>query len=134
MLGDTGVEGMGFDTGWKKDGIWNYFASFHGHAQLCPGRGREEGGDMPHNRASTEPILPATHDLFDPTADFAVRRRHVHRHVERPDRLSRGVGKSHGHVWLLVTRPRFPACARPGPAAAAYLGPSATATGASTAP
>jgi hypothetical protein len=91
MLRDTEVEGMVFDTGWVKGGIWNYFASFYGHAQLWQGQGHgaartlyafarhaaptrvwreeqlplgqgnEEHGDMPHNWASAEFIRLATH-------------------------------------------------------------------------
>ena len=84
MLRATKVEGMVFDTGWMKDGIWTYFASFYGHAALWMGhgdeaaqvlydfanhavptrvwreeqkplgKGIEEVGDMPHNWASAE--------------------------------------------------------------------------------
>jgi hypothetical protein len=93
MLQATKVQGMVFDTGWMRDGIWNYFASFYGHAQLWQGRGREaahvlydfarhacptrvwreeqkpvgkgaeEVGDMPHNWASAEFIRLTTHLL-----------------------------------------------------------------------
>lgn len=93
MLRATKVQGMVFDTGWMKAGIWNYFASFYGHAELWQGRGREaaqvlydfarhscptrvwreeqkpvgkgneEVGDMPHNWASAEFIRLATHLL-----------------------------------------------------------------------
>ena len=41
MLRATKVEGMVFDTGWMKDGIWTYFASFYGHAVLWMGHGDE---------------------------------------------------------------------------------------------
>ena len=91
MLRATKVEGMVLDTGWMAGGIWTYFASFYGHAQLWQGRGREaaetlyafaqhacptrvwreeqkpvgqgsdEVGDMPHNWASAEFIRLATH-------------------------------------------------------------------------
>jgi hypothetical protein len=91
MLRATKVEGMVFDTGWMTAGIWTYFASFYGHAQLWQGRGREaaealyafaqhacpmrvwreeqkpagkgsdEVGDMPHNWASAEFIRLTTH-------------------------------------------------------------------------
>ena len=93
MLRATKVEGMVFDTGWMKDGIWTYFASFYGHAVLWMGHGDEaaqvlydfanhaaptrvwreeqkpvgqrveEVGDMPHNWASAEFIRLATHLL-----------------------------------------------------------------------
>jgi arylsulfatase A-like enzyme len=91
MLSATKVQGMVYDTGWMKEGIWTYFASFYGHAQLWQGRGREaahvlyafarhacptrvwreeqkpvgkgdkEVGDMPHNWASAEFIRLTTH-------------------------------------------------------------------------
>jgi hypothetical protein len=93
MLRATKVEGMVLDTGWMTGGIWTYFASFYGHAQLWEGRGREaaeslyafaqhaspmrvwreeqkpvglgsdEVGDMPHNWASAEFIRLAMHLL-----------------------------------------------------------------------
>jgi hypothetical protein len=93
MLRATKVEGMVFDTGWIKDGIWTYFASFYGHAVLWMGHGdeaaqvlydfanhaaptrvwreeqkpvgkpQEEVGDMPHNWASAEFIRLAAHLL-----------------------------------------------------------------------
>lgn len=93
MLHDTKVQGLVLDTGWMKDGLWTYFASFYGHAQLWQGHGREaaellydfarhaaptrvwreeqkplgqeveEVGDMPHNWASAEFIRLATHLL-----------------------------------------------------------------------
>jgi hypothetical protein len=93
MLRATKVEGMVFDTGWMRDGIWTYFASFYGHAALWmghgdeaaqmlydfanhavptrvwreeqkpQGKGVEEVGDMPHNWASAEFIRLATHLL-----------------------------------------------------------------------
>ncbi|MGA2031353.1 MAG: hypothetical protein ABSG68_03785 [Thermoguttaceae bacterium] len=91
MFRATKVQGMVFDTGWMKDGLWTYFASFYGHALLWEGEGREaaevlydfanhaaptrvwreeqkpdgrggdEVGDMPHNWASAEFIRLATH-------------------------------------------------------------------------
>ena len=91
MLRATKVEGMVCDTGWMAGGIWGYFASFYGHAQLWNGNGREaaeslyalaqhacpmrvwveeqattlqapnQSGDMPHNWASAEFIRLATH-------------------------------------------------------------------------
>lgn len=91
MLDAPDVEGLVYDTGWMKDGLWTYFASFMGHAHLwngnagralaCleamadhaapvlvwreeqkpSGRGDEEVGDMPHNWASAEFIRLAFH-------------------------------------------------------------------------
>ena len=93
MLERTEQEGMVVGTGWDHDGIWNYFASFYGHAWLWQGDGvkaakslyamanhasptlvwREEHntsdnayafvGDMPHNWASAEFIRLAVHML-----------------------------------------------------------------------
>lgn len=93
MLHATKVEGLVFDTGWMKNGLWTYFASFYGHAILWQGHGREavsslydfanhaspvrvwreeqkpsgkgneEVGDMPHNWASAEFIRLTTHLL-----------------------------------------------------------------------
>lgn len=93
MLEDTEREGMVYGTGWDATGIWNYFASFYGHAWLWQGEGqkaakslyafgnhaaptlvwREEQslkgekfrkvGDMPHNWASAEFIRLAIHLL-----------------------------------------------------------------------
>lgn len=93
MLEATEKEGMVFGTGWVADGIWNYFASFYGHAWLWLGQGDkarkalygfgnhaaptlvwreeqslkgtpfEEFGDMPHNWASAEFIRLAVHLL-----------------------------------------------------------------------
>ncbi|MGC8886753.1 MAG: hypothetical protein ACP5MG_06305 [Verrucomicrobiia bacterium] len=84
MLGSVEKEGLIFDTGWLKDGIWTYCGSFYGHSLLWLGQGekaaktliafanhssplmvwREEQmpagkgenyvGDMPHNWASAE--------------------------------------------------------------------------------
>jgi hypothetical protein len=91
MLEATEREGMVYGTGWDATGIWNYFASFYGHAWLWQGNGlkaaqslfamgnhasptlvwREEQslkgerfkkvGDMPHNWASAEFIRLAIH-------------------------------------------------------------------------
>lgn len=91
MLEATKREGMVYGTGWDAEGIWNYFASFYGHAQLWQGNGREAVealyafanhasptlcwreeqalrdekfnivGDMPHNWASAEFIRLAVH-------------------------------------------------------------------------
>jgi hypothetical protein len=93
MLHNTLQEGMVMGTGWLIDGIWNYFASFYGHACLWmnqPDKAieslyafanhasplyawREEQnprdlqakyvGDMPHNWASAEFVRLAVHLL-----------------------------------------------------------------------
>jgi hypothetical protein len=93
MLHTTLQEGMVMGTGWIIDGIWNYFASFYGHACLWMGERekavqslyafanhasplfawREEHnprdlprhfvGDMPHNWASAEFVRLAIHLL-----------------------------------------------------------------------
>lgn len=93
MLEATEREGMVYGTGWDATGIWNYFASFYGHAWLWEGNGkkaaqvlaafanhaaptlvwREEQslrgaqfkkvGDMPHNWASAEFIRLTIHLL-----------------------------------------------------------------------
>ena len=41
MLEATEREGMVYGTGWDATGIWNYFASFYGHAWLWQGNGRK---------------------------------------------------------------------------------------------
>ncbi|MBN2216166.1 MAG: hypothetical protein JW719_02190 [Pirellulales bacterium] len=93
MLATYLREGMVTTTGWLTDGIWNYFASFYGHALLWQGDGRGaakqlyafanhaspllawleeqgyrgetayENGDMPHNWASAEFVRLAIHML-----------------------------------------------------------------------
>src|SRR5208282_3078601 len=93
MLQATEREGMVYGTGWDAAGIWNYFASFYGHAWLWQGNGRKAAevlyayanhaspvldwreeqslqgekfrkvGDMPHNWASAEFIRLAVHLL-----------------------------------------------------------------------
>jgi len=93
MLEATEQEGMVVGTGWDAEGIWNYFASFYGHAWLWNGRGRKAArclyamanhaspllawreeqntrdmpwhfvGDMPHNWASAEFIRLTVHLL-----------------------------------------------------------------------
>jgi hypothetical protein len=93
MLQATEKEGMVYGTGWEADGIWNYFASFYGHAWLWEGHGRKAAqilyayanhaapvldwreeqslrgapfqkvGDMPHNWASAEFIRLTVHLL-----------------------------------------------------------------------
>jgi hypothetical protein len=93
MLEATEREGMVFGTGWDAAGIWNYFASFYGHAWLWQGNGRKAAqvlaafadhasptlvwreeqslkgetfkkvGDMPHNWASAEFIRLTVHLL-----------------------------------------------------------------------
>ena len=93
MLEATEREGMVYGTGWDATGIWNYFASFYGHAWLWQGNGRKAAemlyafanhaapvldwreeqslkgkpykkvGDMPHNWASAEFIRLTVHLL-----------------------------------------------------------------------
>jgi len=93
MLEATEREGMVYGTGWDATGIWNYFASFYGHAWLWQGNGRKAAqslyafanhaapmlvwreeqslkgkrykkvGDMPHNWASAEFIRLTVHML-----------------------------------------------------------------------
>lgn len=93
MLQATEREGMVYGTGWDATGIWNYFASFYGHAWLWQGNGRKAAdalyafanhaaptlvwreeqslsgepfkkvGDMPHNWASAEFVRLAIHLL-----------------------------------------------------------------------
>ena len=43
MLAATEREGMVYGTGWMPHGIWNYFASFYGHAWLWQGNGQQGG-------------------------------------------------------------------------------------------
>ncbi|MHC4890530.1 MAG: hypothetical protein ACYTEO_13820 [Planctomycetota bacterium] len=94
MLDATQKEGLIYGTGWLPDGIWNYAASFYGHAHLWLGHGkktastlyafgnhacpllcwREEQnvvgekenycGDMPHNWASAEFIRMVRHVMI----------------------------------------------------------------------
>lgn len=93
MLRSVENQGLVFDTGWLKEGIWTYFASFYGHAWLWLGdgdkaartlyafgnhaspllcwreeqmpvdRGEQVVGDMPHNWASAEFIRLTRHCL-----------------------------------------------------------------------
>ncbi|MGA7703011.1 MAG: hypothetical protein WCB27_25730 [Thermoguttaceae bacterium] len=93
MLKTYEKEGMVTTTGWLTGGIWNYFASFYGHAWLWQGDGQKdtkvlyayanhasplgawieeqglrnepirENGDMPHNWASAEFIRLTVHLL-----------------------------------------------------------------------
>jgi hypothetical protein len=93
MLKTYEKEGMVTTTGWLTGGIWNYFASFYGHAWLWQGDGQKaaevlyayanhasplgawieeqglrnepirENGDMPHNWASAEFIRLTIHLL-----------------------------------------------------------------------
>jgi hypothetical protein len=93
MMQATEREGMVYGTGWDVTGIWNYFASFYGHAWLWQGNGRKAAevlyafanhsapmliwreeqslkgekykivGDMPHNWASAEFIRLTVHLL-----------------------------------------------------------------------
>ncbi|MEK7676916.1 MAG: hypothetical protein AAB676_13870 [Verrucomicrobiota bacterium] len=94
MLQSVEAQGLVLDTGWLKDGIWNYFASFYGHAwlwlgsggkaaetlyafgnhaspllvwreeQMPVGQGEQVVGDMPHNWASAEFIRLVRHSLI----------------------------------------------------------------------
>jgi hypothetical protein len=94
MLDSTQQEGLIFGTGWLPDGIWNYAASFYGHAHiwldhgkkgaatlyafgnhasplLCwreeqnpQGQKEHQVGDMPHNWASAEFIRMVRHLLI----------------------------------------------------------------------
>jgi hypothetical protein len=93
MLKTYEKEGMVTTTGWLTGGIWNYFASFYGHALLWQGNGQKaakvlydyanhasplhawieeqglkhepirENGDFPHNWASAEFIRLTVHLL-----------------------------------------------------------------------
>jgi hypothetical protein len=94
MLDATEKEGLIYGTGWLPKGIWNYAASFYGHAHIWLGhgkkaastlyafgnhasellcwreeqnvKGREEEycGDMPHNWASAEFIRMVRHMMI----------------------------------------------------------------------
>ncbi len=94
MLDANEKEGLIHGTGWLPEGIWNYAASFYGHAHLWLGHGRKAGatlyafanhaspllcwreeqnlvgaredycGDMPHNWASAEFIRLTRHCLL----------------------------------------------------------------------
>jgi hypothetical protein len=94
MLDAHEKEGLIHGTGWLADGIWNYAASFYGHAHLWLGHGRKAAatlyafgnhagpllcwreeqnltgaseeycGDMPHNWASAEFIRLIRHCLI----------------------------------------------------------------------
>lgn len=94
MLDATQREGLIYGTGWLPEGIWNYAASFYGHAHLWIGHGKETAsifyafanhasplhcwreeqnpvgekenycGDMPHNWASAEFIRMVRHILI----------------------------------------------------------------------
>lgn len=91
MLDANQREGLIYGTGWIPDGIWNYAASFYGHAHLWLGHGRKAAatlyafgnhaspllcwreeqnvvgdaphfvGDMPHNWGSAEFIRMVRH-------------------------------------------------------------------------
>jgi hypothetical protein len=93
MLKAVEQQGLVLDTGWLKNGIWNYFASFYAHAwlwlgdadkaartlyafgnhaspllvwreeQMPVGKGDAVVGDMPHNWASAEFIRLVRHAL-----------------------------------------------------------------------
>jgi hypothetical protein len=94
MLDSTQEEGLIFGTGWIKNGVWNYGASFYGHVHIwlkhgkkaaatlyafgnhaCPlltwreeqnlvGKSESYCGDMPHNWASAEFIRMVRHLLI----------------------------------------------------------------------
>lgn len=94
MLDSNQQEGLIYGTGWLADGIWNYAASFYGHAHIwldhgkkaaatlyafgnhaCPllcwreeqnpqGQKEYQVGDMPHNWASAEFIRMVRHLLI----------------------------------------------------------------------
>ncbi len=94
MLDSNQQEGLIYGTGWLPDGIWNYAASFYGHAHIwldhgkkaaatlyafgnhaCPllcwreeqnpqGQKEHQVGDMPHNWASAEFIRMVRHLLI----------------------------------------------------------------------
>ena len=94
MLDATEKEGLVYGTGWLPDGVWNYAASFYGHAHLWLGHGKkmaatfyafgnhacpllcwkeeqnllgekdDECGDMPHNWASAEFIRMVRHMMI----------------------------------------------------------------------
>jgi len=94
MLDATERQGLIYGTGWLPDGIWNYAASFYGHAHLWLGHGRKTAsvlyafanhacpllcwreeqnlvgepekycGDMPHNWASAEFIRMVRHMMI----------------------------------------------------------------------
>jgi hypothetical protein len=94
MLDSNQREGLIYGTGWLPDGIWNYAASFYGHAHIwldhgkkaaatlyafgnhaCPllcwreeqnpqGQKENQVGDMPHNWASAEFIRMVRHLLI----------------------------------------------------------------------
>ncbi|MHC4309829.1 MAG: hypothetical protein ACYSSN_07790 [Planctomycetota bacterium] len=94
MLDSNQQEGLIYGTGWLPDGIWNYAASFYGHAHIwldhgkkaaatlyafgnhaCPllcwreeqnpqGQKENQVGDMPHNWASAEFIRIVRHLLI----------------------------------------------------------------------
>jgi hypothetical protein len=94
MLDAHEKEGLIHGTGWLADGIWNYAASFYGHAHLWLGHGRKAAatlyafanhaspllcwreehnltgakeeycGDMPHNWASAEFLRLTRHCLI----------------------------------------------------------------------
>jgi len=102
MLDANQHEGLILGTGWDPAGIWNYAASFYGHAHLWLGHGRKAAatfyafanhacpllcwreeqnprrepekyiGDMPHNWASAEFIRMVRHMLV------LERRRELH--------------------------------------------------------
>jgi len=57
MLRATEQEGMVFGSGWLADGIWNYLASFYGHAWLWLGDGRKAAGSLYAFANHAAPVL-----------------------------------------------------------------------------
>jgi hypothetical protein len=41
ILKSAEKEGLVYGTGWQKNGVWNYFTSFHGRSLLWVGQGRK---------------------------------------------------------------------------------------------
>ncbi len=46
MLDANQREGLIYGTGWIADGVWNYAASFYGHAHLWLGHGRKAAATL----------------------------------------------------------------------------------------
>ncbi len=122
MLEATEREGMVYGTGWDATGIWNYFASFYGHAWLWQGNGRKAAqilyafanhaaptgvwreeqslrgepfrkvGDMPHNWASAEFIRLTIHLLALDRGEEMHLLEGFPREWARPDMVTRLTG------------------------------------------
>lgn len=74
MLETTLQEGMVMGTGWMPEGIWNYFASFYGHAWLWNGEG-EKAADALYafaNHASEMHNWREEHNPRDIDDDFYI--------------------------------------------------------------